>query len=145
MRVQRGEADIVMKMHTMKTEITRIQQTITGPKGNCFAACVSMVTGIPLEDIPNFSESKFNWHNHFYKWAQEQGYHILAFFPLHSVLEQDLTCEDNGYPIIVTGVTETNSKHAVVQFNKKIIDPQPSQAGLLYIHKAYVLIPKDKI
>src|SRR5687768_10683453 len=48
-----------------------VDQTLFGVGvGNCFPACVSTITGIPLADIPNFCAlyAGPDWYAHFQRW-----------------------------------------------------------------------------
>lgn len=55
----------------------KVYQTKYGLEdGNCFEACVSTLTGIPLDKIPYFDSGGY-WINNFFNWAREKGYKVI--------------------------------------------------------------------
>lgn len=56
-----------------------VQQTITTvPGGNCWPACIASITGIPLNEIPNFcAEYADTWLLEASKWLTARGWGVL--------------------------------------------------------------------
>lgn len=57
--------------------MNKVYQTKFGLKeGNCFEACVSTLTGIPIDKIPNFNENG-NWIHNFFVWMENRGNKVI--------------------------------------------------------------------
>ncbi len=54
----------------------RVWQTIDGPLGNCFAACVATIFDLELTDLPNFIE---DWRDGdaLREWAATRGLEVI--------------------------------------------------------------------
>jgi len=79
--------------------------SIRGGGDNCFAECVSFITGIPLEGIPNFHkiEGQFWWpvRNYLLSWDLD----LVAYTPARA--------EEYGH-ILCSGKNEKGVQHVVV-------------------------------
>ena len=106
--------------------MTPVDQTkFSGPGsvGNCFPACVASITGIPLDEIPNFCERPEEWFADAMAWCALRGW---ALSP-----ENDDELPD-GKPCIASGPGPRGKRHSVVWMDGKMIhDSHPSRAGLV--------------
>lgn len=125
------------------------------PDGNCFAACISMITRIPLEEIPNFASytnpNAGNWWKDICDWLAERGW--------GGIMLTDVAMEENkadcygfrqaGMPFILTGKSPGGDwNHSVVQWLDEgdqvlTLDPHPRDVG---VHRPLadiiILVPK---
>ncbi len=54
------------------------QKIIDRSKGDCLPACIATVTGIPLEEIPNFCEGNdYRWLQNMKDWLYKKGWCII--------------------------------------------------------------------
>lgn len=126
----------------MKLNLKHVIQTkMTYPDGNCFAACISMITSIPLEEIPNFAsytEENGNWWKDISDWLAPRGW--------GGVMITDKAMEENkadfygaritGIPFILTGKSPGGDwNHCVVQWEEEgellQLDPHPRNKGVV--------------
>lgn len=59
-----------------------VDQTITGDKGNCFAACIASILELPIGSVPNFAEdmdSEQGMCGAAKTWLESRG---VAYFPM---------------------------------------------------------------
>lgn len=137
----------------MKLNINPLKQTkLSYPDGNCFAACIAMITHIPLEDIPNFAsytEANGNWWKDICDWLIPKGW--------GGVMITENAMQENqadfygarilGVPFILTGKSPGGDwNHCVVQWEEdgetKQLDPHPRNKGVLKpIADVILLIP----
>ena len=109
-----------------------IDQTLFGDKnGNCWAACVATITGIPLEAIPNFcvTHDDATWYRAFALWLRPLGFAPVSFaFPDAQASRNHLDWAEDiapSTPWIGAGDTP-RGKHAVVYMGHRMIhDPNP--------------------
>lgn len=110
-----------------------IKQTKLGHEGNCLEACISSLTGIPLNDFPDLSKiasENSNWWKILNNFLQE-NYEIYC----ESV---NYEAGKNHYKrgiVIAIGNSPNcdNEKHAVLwdmEKDKMIFDPSPTNRGL---------------
>lgn len=124
----------------------RVYQTELGPRGNCFAACVSMLTGVPLSQIPNFCAEygEGEWFAPFAAWLNARD---LA--PLASEFSADSEMLDwaarfgGRVPWIATGPIEACSAlHSVVYLGPNLFhDPSPEPRPLRRVESACFVLP----
>jgi hypothetical protein len=132
---------------------TRVDQTIlaTDPKrkGNCVAACVASLLGIPLTRVPHFIEFGIafgdateveevshgnNW------WAMVLGY--LAGHGLWVVKLEEVTEADRDEFVLVAGMSPRGVMHQVIYRSGQLWhDPHPSRAGVLDVREVLVVRP----
>lgn len=107
-------------------------QTEFGPgKGNCWAACIASILGVPLETVPNFcgGASKEHW------WSETQ--HWLSCCGL-TMLEMDVSRRPQDFSTLFDCYWIANGKsprfdclHSVVYCGDKMVhDPHPDGTGL---------------
>lgn len=90
----------------------RVYQTKLGENGNCLEACVSSITGVPIENITLPCDD--TWWDIFYKWLYDLGY--------IAILSQEDECKENELYI---AVVEDDFHHAVLFRNKQLeFDPE---------------------
>lgn len=114
-------------------EPQKIDQTEFGEFGNCQTACIAMLTGIPFEDIPNFTytANELGERNAFL--AQQEFLNNYGFGII--TLQYDLSVSLRGY-LIVGGMTDRGFNHAVIYKNGNLWhDPHPSRDGIKKIEE----------
>ena len=112
-----------------------LRQTLQGPEsGNCFPTCISMITGIPLEEIPNFCAHKNKgWWGDAARWLLTRGW--IGIYIDGDAWNKNLVClyavYKSGIPIIVGGKSPRfDCGHAVVFKDRKQYDPHPDDLGI---------------
>lgn len=125
----------------------RIDQTILAGdpkrKGNCVAACVASILGLPLDRVPHFIEfgiaygdsddvqavsSGNNW------WAMMLGF--LAGHGLWVTELEKVTDADPDEYLLVAGMSPRGVLHQVVYREGRLWhDPHPSRAGVLDVRE----------
>lgn len=135
------------------TEIDQIDQTIFADdpkrKGNCVAACVATVLGVPLDRVPHFIEFGIaygdsddvaevshgnNW------WAMMLGF--LAGHGLWVVELDEVTDAEGGEFVLVAGMSPRGVVHQVVYRAGRLWhDPHPSRAGVLDVREVLAIRP----
>lgn len=138
----------------MKLNIKHLTQTKMGyPDGNCFATCIAMITGIPLEEIPNFAsytEANGNWWKDISDWLSPRGWGGIMI--TEEAMKENKAdfygFRITGMPFILTGKSPGgNYNHCVVQYENKDgttfeLDPSPSRKGVLEpIADVVILVP----
>jgi hypothetical protein len=125
-----------------------VDQTLFGDKnGNCFPACVASITGIPLEEIPNFCvehPGDNEWFRAFAKWLGSRGWAPIAFvFNDGARAHLDYAREiAPGAPWIASGLT-SRGRHAVVYVGAELFhDPNPrhGRAGIDSVEDGIYLV-----
>jgi len=102
--------------------------------GDCWAACISSLTGIPLDEVPdpNSEENKewpVYWVN-MYKFLQQRGFDMCCI-NVSEFKEEDYCIAVGKSPRCI-GVN-SDLYHAVI-WNKGIVhDPHPDRTGILTI------------
>lgn len=126
----------------MKINLKRIEQTKLGyPDGNCFATCIAMITGIPLEQIPNFASytnpNAGNWWKDICDWLVPHGWGGIMI--TNEAMDKNIAdCygfRQVGMPFILTGKSHGGDwNHSVVQWDTEEgtveLDPSPSRKGV---------------
>lgn len=117
-----------------------VDQTILGPGGNCYAACLASILEIGIGDVPNFCAQSGNWVARAEEWLRtKHDCTLLGFRPKG---EGDFYCIPAMYHIIAGKSPRRGLYHAVVGFQGKIIhDPHPSREGLVTVEEFEFLIP----
>ena len=125
----------------------RVDQTILADdpkrKGNCVAACVATILGLPLAQVPHFIEFGIaygdsedvkevshgnNW------WAMMLGF--LAGRGLWVVELDTVTDADPDEFVLVAGMSPRGVVHQVVYREGRLWhDPHPSRAGVLDVRE----------
>lgn len=111
---------------------TKIDQNQDG----CWPACIAMLTGIPLDELPHpmpeelRREEWSHFHNRVLSAMHGRGWTIAA---LGSRVP-------TGYAI-ASGIGPRDRNHAVVVLDGKLYhDPHPSRAGLETVHEYEIVI-----
>jgi hypothetical protein len=103
----------------------RIDQTVLGPKGNCNSACLAMLLGLRIEDVPNFNDSS-DYNGAMQDFLAGHGYGILTF-PIGAI---ELRAFHKGYGI-AAGESPRGHNHAVLYFDGELWhDPHPDRSGV---------------
>ncbi len=126
-----------------------VDQTLFGDKtGNCFPACIATITGIPLEEIPNFCVEHPGdnvWFREFAKWCGSRGWAPIAFnFTDGGRGHLDYAQEIAPLALWIAGGKTDRGKHAVVYIGDKLFhDPNPrhGRAGIESIEDGIYLVP----
>lgn len=107
----------------MSAAAAEVTQTIivgdaSGRQGNCLAAAVASLLGLPLDEVPHFAEAD-DWWGAMASFARTHGYAI------------DRADEPPKFGLAF-GPSPRGVTHAVVILNGETAwDPHPSRAGLL--------------
>ena len=137
------------------TTLERIDQTIFvgDPKrpGNCVAACIATIAGVPLEHVPHFIEVGIAYgdntdtetvSNGNAWWAMMLGY--LAGHGLWVVELDNLTEADPGELLLVAGMSPRGVLHQVIYRAGRLWhDPHPSRAGVLDVREVLAVRPSQ--
>ncbi len=123
----------------------RVFQTEFGPGGNCFSACVSMLTGVPLANVPSFCAlfGEDRWFAPFATWLNDRDLAPLAseFEDADELLDWAIRFGPRA-PWIATGPTSPGPLHSVVYVGASLFhDPSPDQRPLLRIESACFVLP----
>jgi hypothetical protein len=114
--------------------MTPIKQTILGPKGNCFAACIASILDCPISNIPDLNayEESEEWMQVLNDWLSGRGLgYMECLVPMD---ELDVFFGSKDFYHVIVGPTERNSSlfHAVVGRKGKVVfDPHPTDLGLI--------------
>ena len=122
----------------------RIDQSVIGPAGNCQSACLAMLLGLPLSEVPNFlellgagqdDEVSFRAQQ---VWLNERGWGLVTiqargpFFKRHFA---------KGY-VLVGGKSSRGLPHAVIYKDGELWhDPHPDRGGVVEIEEVDILYP----
>jgi hypothetical protein len=123
---------------TEMSEPQRIDQTEFGELGNCMSACLAMMLGLRIDEVPNFSAMNLT-DNQKYKamqeWLLNLGYQLLTFEAaglLHML---------RGY-CIAGGASPRGFFHAVIIKDGVLWhDPHPDRSGINKVGEIDLLIP----
>lgn len=122
----------------------RVDQTITGAKGNCYSACLASLFEIPIEEAPYGFETYKGTDDTFwepiYQWVADRGYGIF-----HMTVNDDF--DISWYPGYLIGVGKMPGSvayHAVIYYNGILHhDPSPAKAGIAKLEQVDLLYPLD--
>ena len=99
-----------------------------GINGDCWRACVSSITGIDIEKLPDPNDSDFEneWSKYWttmWELLQKKGFDLYVQ-PVHLF-------KGEGKPVIASGKSPRGDfNHAVVWNNGIIHDPHPDNKGI---------------
>lgn len=129
----------------MSTDTVRhIRQTKFGdPDGNCWQACLAMVIGCELDEVPIIvaqGKSAFGCMLAANDWLNGRGYGLFVteWWRTDEQAEPGLGFE--GAPYIACGPGPRGLRHAVVRWHAKEWDPHPSDAGLLSVDEIDLVV-----
>ena len=118
----------------------KVTQTQTGPDGNCQSACLSMLLGIPLADIPNFTlagddDACFAAQQ---KWLAERGWGIVTIGAKGPFFKKWF---GKGYTL-AGGTSPRGLPHAVIYKDGELWhDPHPDGTGITEVTEVDILWP----
>lgn len=104
-------------------------QTIFGPNGNCWAACVATILDLDLATLPNFcAEPSDGWLERFNEWLAPRGYFGL-------MLKANMLMGWRSPTVTIAGGTAARGyQHACVyDANGLAFDPHPDGTGLIEV------------
>lgn len=118
----------------------RIYQTKIGPKGNCMSACLAMVMGYELDQVPNFAEA-YTTGGEQYK-AVDAWLRGCGMWALCIVKWQSLPWPPPQGIYIAGGYSPRGISHAVV-FQNGVLwhDPHPDGGGIKEVEDATFIMP----
>lgn len=139
---------------------TLIDQTTFGDgadgtePGNCFAACLASLLGVPLAAVPNFAlAGEEGWWRELQAWLSPRGWYALDMKWGGIDEEVPAGVWSSGYVapgslLIASGAAARGLRHCVLvraaeDGPETLHDPHPSRAGLLRITHLTVLVPLD--
>jgi hypothetical protein len=95
-----------------------IDQTIYGPEGNCFQACIASILEVPLDDVPECLGGRYD--QRLLDWLHSKG--------LGLVLKPTAGGWLTGYCILTAKSPRTEGNHAVVIKDGEVVhDPHPER------------------
>jgi hypothetical protein len=118
-----------------------VTQSVIGPRGNCFSACLASLLEVPLETVPFFLSEpgdthRFHWASRLDAWLSQFGLYALHFAadPARAVFP--------GCLHIITGISPRGRPHACIGKGPRVIwDPHPDRSGLSEIDGFVILSP----
>jgi hypothetical protein len=116
-----------------------VDQTVFGaPHGNCFAAAVASITGIPLADFPSLADLP-DWLRVAREFVYSRGWKLIY------VPNGCEPFEPPGFHV-GSGLSPRGLDHAVVHLDGKMVhDPHPSREGVARVVRWYLLFPKATV
>lgn len=129
------ERDAVLA--TGKRTITPVSQTRFGREGNCLAACVSTILGVPLETVDMSAATDSEWFATLNAQLSPLGWHALTCSVSHTyALPPDVIH-------IRAGIGPRGGMHAVVYEGSTLVhDPHPDGGGINSTAYAILLLPR---
>lgn len=122
--------------------VRKINQTAFGKNGNCLSACIAMLTGKEIAEIPNWSHlGGAGSREAFRDWAKANGFVLLSL-----VQYQHVPWPPQGF-YIASGMSPRGIYHAVIYKDGKLWhDPHPEGGGIDEpIMEAEFLIPLSSL
>ena len=122
------------------TPIFQTRFSSPGVHGNCFLACVSSITGIPLEVIDHIDGSKQNWFQLLYPILWDNGFSYVGTLTKDEEILSYTPGIDGYYIIGGESPRGVPAGHAVV-FKEGLMvhDPHPDGTGILSLDCAYMI------
>ena len=105
-------------------EPQRIDQTEFGDKGNCQSACIAMLFGLQLADVPNFTlvGDEYKQSEAMWTWCHARGIGYSRVAPSRH--------DGNGF-YIAGGISRRGLLHSVIYRDGKLWhDPHPDRTGI---------------
>ena len=126
----------------MSVEPQRIDQDEFGPYGNCQSACLAMLLGVPLKEVPNFSVIAMEKGDAAAcaaqsEWLLERGWALLTIVPWQGIPWPPA----RGF-YIAGGVSPRGIRHGVIYKDGALWhDPHPSRGGIASVDDVDLLYP----
>jgi hypothetical protein len=116
--------------------VLRVDQTVVGVDGDCFAASVASVLEVPLVEVPDLRGA--DWWAPLFGWASQRGLVVEAW----SILPNRFRGA-----VVMLGPGPRGRGHACVgwadgQHVRLEHDPHPSRAGLLTVWEYVTFTPR---
>jgi len=113
------------------------QTTFGGPhtskeeRGNCYAACIASILGLPLETVPNFCAGGEAWFSETNKWLHENCGVVISTWREDPFGAYPKEYGEAVY--IASGKSPRGDwNHSVVWSRGSVLhDPHPSRAGIV--------------
>lgn len=127
-------------------EPSKIDQTVTGNKGNCQSACLAMILGIPISSVPNFFDGlelddpdlTDKWNQAERVWLESLGWASITLNVEGGYFEKHFS---KGF-LIVSGQSVRGLSHAVVYKDGELWhDPFPGGQGVNVVREVEVVYP----
>lgn len=123
----------------------KIDQTILGAKGNCFSACLAMMLGLPLSEVPNFCDAPgFDespgeaFMNAAHDWLASIGYWHIT---INAQGEAFKRYYSKGF-VMAAGFTDRGFLHSVIYKDGELWhDPHPSHQGIKEVLEVDLIYP----
>ena len=124
-----AEAQVAVGLRNEGDMIPVLQTRLTGPKANCFVACLASILELPIERVPDFYEIGADGKEamtEVQRWLINRGLQLVALkAPTHLLPMAHLIAE---------GPSPRGRKHAMVYFGANPIhDPHPDGSGLIKV------------
>jgi hypothetical protein len=121
-------------------EPRKIQQTEFGHDGNCQSACLAMMLGLEIDQVPNFTRMGLNGNelrDAMNDWLRPFGLWFITF-----VKWQGLPWPPKHGYFIAGGVSPRGVRHAVIIKDGKLwFDPHPDESGIDDVTDVDVILP----
>jgi len=127
---------------TDNTGPRKIDQTVMGRYGNCQSACLAMLLGAELSEVPNFAQLAQDQGNAAAytaqgEWLRERGWTLLTVAPWQGLPWPPA----HGY-YIAGGASPRGFRHAVIFKDGELWhDPHPSRGGIANVDDVDLLYP----
>lgn len=123
------------------------KQTKFGTEGNCLAACLASLFGVPIDEAQPVSDISIKgeggWAKALMDWSHARGYSWANIHPAFAGLL---------YPSLFIGVgpspRELGHRHAVIMRGQQLFfDPHPDDAGLKNgkLEECWIFVPHDPL
>ena len=125
------------------TPILQTRFSSPGVHGNCFLACITSITGIPLEVIDHIDGSKQNWFQLLYPIWWEHGFKFAGSLTDPDRILSYTPGIDGFYIVGGESPRGVAAGHAVVfKAGEMVHDPHPDGTGILSLDCAYMIEPR---
>lgn len=118
----------------------RIMQTEFGAHGNCQSACLAMMLGLELADVPNFSAMDCTDNQKYAaqgRWLGERGLFLMTV-----VKWQALPWPPSRGFYIAGGPSSRGFRHSVIYKDGELWhDPHPDQSGITEVQDIDLVLP----
>jgi hypothetical protein len=123
----------------------RINQTVTGPRGNCYSACLAMMLGLPISEVPNFCDTPGLeedpgpiFQAAAKAWLAARGWGHITVAAHGPFFKRWFS---KGF-VMAAGMTSRGFLHSVIYKDGELWhDPHPSHDGLTAVGEVDLLYP----